>query len=114
MPTSDAVPSIDADTAAVMGDDTVLLDVREYEEWMSGHAPAAIHVPMGQLPGRVGELDPAQPIVCVCRSGNRSARVTAWLCAQGFDARNLTGGMQTWSSLGHPVVNHSGSPGVVI
>ena len=114
MPTLDAVPSIDVDTAAAIGDRSVLLDVRENQEWMGGHAPTAVHIPMSELPARVDELDRTQTIVCVCRSGNRSARVTAWLCAQGFDARNLTGGMQTWSTIGHPMVDHAGRPGVVV
>ena len=53
-------------------------------------------------------------IICVCRSGNRSARVTAWLRQQGFDAINMTGGMSAWASFGQPLVNHAGNPGVVI
>ncbi|MGE0305456.1 MAG: rhodanese-like domain-containing protein [Acidimicrobiia bacterium] len=112
--TPDALPTIDVDVAAALGDGTVLLDVREYEEWMSGHAPSAIHIPMSQLPDRIAELDRTVPIVCVCRSGNRSARVTAWLRRQGFDAINMRGGMSVWSSVGHPVLNHNGTPGVVI
>lgn len=112
--TPDALPTIDVDTAAALSDGTVLLDVREYEEWMSGHAPSAIHIPMSQLPNRIPELDRTRPIVCVCRSGNRSAQVTAWLRRQGFDATNMRGGMSVWSSFGHPIVNHNGNPGVVI
>ena len=109
----DTVPAIDADTAAAHDAGTILLDVREYEEWMSGHAPAAVHIPMSQLPARVGELDRIGRIVCICRSGNRSAQVTAWLRKQGFDAVNMTGGMNAWASFAHPVINHNGNPGVV-
>ncbi|MGZ4673455.1 MAG: rhodanese-like domain-containing protein [Ilumatobacteraceae bacterium] len=105
-------PSIDADGAAVA--ECVVLDVREYEEWMSGHAPTAVHIPMSQLVGRVEELDGSRRIICVCRSGNRSARVTAWLREQGFDAVNMTGGMSSWASNGHPMINHAGNPGIVI
>ena len=107
-----ALPSIDADGAAAA--DSVLLDVREYEEWMSGNAPTAVHIPMSQLVGRVEELDRSQRIICICRSGNRSARVTAWLRDQGFDALNMTGGMSSWASNGHPMINHAGNPGIVI
>jgi rhodanese-related sulfurtransferase len=106
------VPAVDVDTAAASGD--LLLDVREHREWMAGHAPAAVHVPMAELADRMGELPRGRRIVCVCRSGNRSARVTAWLASHGFDAVNLTGGMQRWASFGHPVVNHAGNPGTVI
>ena len=114
MSTQQQLPAIDVDTAAAAPDTTVLLDVREYDEWMAGHAPTAVHIAMSQLADRVGELDKSRPIVCICRSGNRSARVTEWLLAQGFDAVNMTGGMSSWSSFGHPLVNHAGHSGVVI
>ena len=112
--TPHAIPSIDVDAAAARDDDSVLRDVREYEEWMSGHAPSATHIPMSQLPKRIDELDRSRRIVCVCRSGNRSAQVTAWLRQQGFDAVNMRGGMSVWSSFGHRVINHNGHPVVVI
>ena len=108
------LPAIGVEAAATAPATTVLLDVREYEEWMSGHAPTAIHIAMSQLADRVGELDRSHTIVCICRSGNRSARVAEWLLAQGFDAVNMTGGMSAWASFGHPLVNHAGHPGVVI
>lgn len=110
------LPALDADDAGLAGADgtSILLDVREYDEWMAGHAPAATHIAMSELVGRVHELGRNRRIVCICRSGNRSARVTAWLLQQGFDAVNLTGGMQAWARVGHPVVNHNGNPGIVI
>jgi rhodanese-related sulfurtransferase len=108
------LPTIDADTAAAAAAECVLLDVREYEEWMSGHAPTAVHIPMSQLTERVGELDRNRRVICICRSGNRSARVTAWLREQSFEALNMDGGMQSWASGGHPLVNHAGNPGIVI
>ena len=37
-------------------DDAVLLDVREDDEWALGHAPGAIHIPMGDIPSRIGDL----------------------------------------------------------
>ncbi len=112
--TEHQLPAIDVDAAAAEPDTTVLLDVREYEEWMAGHAPTATHIAMSQLAERVVELDKSRRIVCICRSGNRSARVTEWLRSQGFDAVNMSGGMSAWSSFGHPLVNHAGHPGVVI
>lgn len=111
------LPSLDATAAATaVADDasTVLLDVREYDEWMTGRAPGATHIAMSELVARVGELDRDRRIVCVCRSGNRSARVVAWLIGQGYDAVNLTGGMSAWSAAGQPVVNHNGNPGFVL
>lgn len=116
IPPSAALPSIDVDQIASSpsADDIVLLDVREYEEWMSGHAPTARHIPMSQLPDRIAEVPLDARIVCICRSGNRSSRVTAWLTQQGFDAINMTGGMQQWANHGHPMVNHAGNAGVVL
>lgn len=69
----DLLPSIDVDAAASAPADTVLLDVREYEEWMSGHAPNAVHIAMSELADRIGELDRTRRTICICRSGNRSA-----------------------------------------
>ncbi|WP_024820672.1 rhodanese-like domain-containing protein [Arthrobacter sp. 31Y] len=59
-----------------------ILDIREDFEVAEGMIPGALHIPMGQLQARLGELDPAVPVIPVCRSGNRSAAVaggmTAW------------------------------------
>lgn len=111
-----SLPSMDAVAAAAALTDgaTLLLDVREYDEWMAGHAPTAAHIAMSDLPGRVAELPRTHRIICVCRSGNRSARVVAWLVAQGFDAVNLAGGIQAWVGAGNPIVNHAGNAGLVI
>ena len=114
MPAPDAIPSVDVDTAAAAPSDTVLLDVREYAEWMSGHAPTAVHIAMSEPAERLAELDASRRTICICRSGNRSARVTSWLREQGFDAVNMSGGMSAWASYGHPLVNHAGHPGVII
>ena len=92
----------------------MLLDVRENQEWIAGHAPTARHVPMSELTARVEELPRHARLVCICRSGNRSSQVTAWLQRQGYDAVNMTGGMQRWVSHGHPVIDGVGQPGVVI
>jgi rhodanese-related sulfurtransferase len=92
----------------------VLLDVREPAEWAAGHIEGAIHVPMNELPNHLSyrpeTLDPDQPCVVVCRSGHRSAHVTAWLNRQGFDAANLDGGMLAWATAGRPMVSESGQP----
>jgi rhodanese-related sulfurtransferase len=89
---------------------TVLLDVRENDEWAAGHAPAAVHVPMGQIVQRLDELAtafPDRPVHVVCRSGGRSARVTAHLKQAGWDAVNVEGGMRAWAAAGRPMVAES-------
>jgi rhodanese-related sulfurtransferase len=87
--------------------DTVLLDVREDDEWADGHIEGAIHVPMGQIPAAVSDgpewLRPEAPVVVVCAVGARSARVAAWLNMQGYQAINLDGGMNAWIQAGRPI-----------
>jgi rhodanese-related sulfurtransferase len=63
-----------------------ILDVREDFEVEEGMIPGALHIPMGQLQARLSELDPAVPVIAVCRSGNRSARVADALNGAGFSA----------------------------
>jgi rhodanese-related sulfurtransferase len=108
-----SVPEIEPDAAARAGD-VVLLDVREDDEWAAGHAPDARHVAMSRLGDAVDDLPRDRTIVCVCRSGNRSAAVTQALVGIGLDAVNLVGGMQRWSQEGLPVVTDAGAPGTVI
>lgn len=84
--------------------DLVVLDVREAYEWSAGHIDGAVHIPLGQLQARVGELDPQARTLVVCHVGGRSAQATAWLDAQGHDVVNLAGGMEAWEQAGRPVV----------
>ncbi len=92
-------------------DEAYLLDVREPAEWAAGHAPGAYHVPMMQIPARLDEVPGDRPVVVVCRVGERSAHVTAYLRANGFDnVQNLDGGMQDWVAAGRPLVSDDGSP----
>ncbi|MDN5857567.1 MAG: rhodanese-like domain-containing protein [Pseudonocardia sp.] len=90
--------------------DAALLDVREADEWSAGHAPDAQHLPMSELTARLGELPDADPLYVICRSGGRSARVTAYLAQQGRPAVNVEGGMQSWQNAGRPMVGER--PGV--
>ncbi|HEU0100899.1 MAG TPA: rhodanese-like domain-containing protein [Mycobacteriales bacterium] len=85
-----------------VGDD-LLLDVREDDEWAAGRAPGAVHLPMSELVERLAEVPADRPVAVVCRSGHRSAQVTAYLVAQGRSARNVDGGMAAWAQLGLPL-----------
>jgi rhodanese-related sulfurtransferase len=93
-----------------------LLDVREHDEWEAGHAPDAHHVPMHDVPARLAEIPTDSDVVVACRMGSRSARVTAYLLAQGWESVvNLEGGMQAWQASGRPVQRPDGTgPGTVI
>ena len=79
-----------------------ILDVREDFEVAEGMIPEALHIPMDQLRERLSELDPAVPVIAVCRSGNRSARVADALNGVGFTADTMTGGMIAWTRAGLP------------
>ena len=80
----------------------LLLDVRE--PWEVALATIDLagattrSMPMRDVPARLGELDPAQPVVCFCHHGARSAQVIAFLERAGFaSAYNLAGGIDAWS-----------------
>lgn len=95
--------------AVQIPDDAVMVDVREPDEWQLGHAVNAVHIPLADLPSRVGELpevDGTLPIMC--RSGNRSGRAVQWLLAQGYDVVNAEGGMLAWQAAGKQMVSETG------
>ncbi|SDJ43143.1 Rhodanese-related sulfurtransferase [Actinokineospora alba] len=103
------VPSVDVpDLPVELPTDVTLLDVREQDEWDAGHAPDALHIPMGELAGRLDELPADNAVYVICRSGGRSARVTQYLNANGWDATNVDGGMQAWAHFSRPMSCVSG------
>jgi rhodanese-related sulfurtransferase len=76
----------------------VLLDVREPWETQICRIEGSELMPMQTLPGRLSELDPARPVVCICHLGGRSMQVAMFLTRQGFkEAYNLTGGVDAWA-----------------
>ena len=108
------IQEVDVLDATAGGQHVVLLDVRNANEWEAGHAPNAQWVPLAELEGARFRIPINRRIVCVCRSGHRSARAAAELVQMGFDAVNMTGGMRAWVAQGLPVVRDDGSPGEVI
>lgn len=97
-----------------IADDAVVLDVREQDEFDAGHAPSAVHIPLAELPARVGELpdvDDALPVVC--RSGGRSGRAVQWLAGQGYDVVNVEGGMKQWQVDGKKIVADSSDATII-
>lgn len=83
----------------------VLLDVREDAELSLAAIDGAVHIPMGQIPARIDELDSEQTIVVMCHSGGRSAQVATYLSQQGFaSVFNLDGGIQAWSRSVDPTI----------
>ncbi|MFN0153377.1 MAG: MBL fold metallo-hydrolase [Gaiella sp.] len=74
-----------------------LVDVRESDEWESGHHPVALHIPYHQAAARAAELDPSRSVVTVCETGARAVVAASVLERLGFDTRPIaSGGMANW------------------
>lgn len=72
-----------------------ILDIREPWEWEKGTLPDSMLISMGEIPGRMDELDTEQALLVVCRSGSRSHQVALYLAMNGFTrVANLAGGMK--------------------
>lgn len=86
--------------------EALVLDVRENEEFKSGHLLNAKHIPLGKLRERIGEIERHResPIVVMCRSGQRSATACAMLGREGFaQVYNLAGGIMAWQKASLPL-----------
>jgi rhodanese-related sulfurtransferase len=82
------------------GEDFVLLDIREQDEYDLVRIAGARFLPMSQIQARLDELMPLrdQRIVVHCHHGGRSERVTHWLRRQGFSrVQNMAGGIDAWA-----------------
>ena len=77
---------------------TLLLDVRQPEEWDAGRIPGAVHIPLPELRNRLCELPLDREIVVYCQSGQRSYYACRILTQYGFRCRNLSGAYLTWSA----------------
>ncbi|MFI5398853.1 MAG: rhodanese-like domain-containing protein [Candidatus Binatia bacterium] len=81
-----------------LGHALVLLDVREPEEVAVVRLQGSVHIPMGELPARMHELDPDADVVVYCHHGMRSASVVGFLVQRDFtNVANLNGGIDAWS-----------------
>lgn len=110
----ESIPQVDvSEIPADLGGSVVLLDVREDDEWQRGHVAGAQHIPMGDVPARMGEIDTDAELYVVCLAGGRSQRVSQYLARNGYEPRNVNGGMLAWAGAGRPVVTDSGAPGTV-
>jgi len=79
------------------GETPLVVDVREPHELEISRLEFARHLPMGEIADRLGELDPNEPLVVMCRSGGRSLQVARFLESRGFrSVSNLTGGILAW------------------
>jgi glyoxylase-like metal-dependent hydrolase (beta-lactamase superfamily II)/rhodanese-related sulfurtransferase len=103
-----SAPPVDAigiDTLRARDRDTVLLDVREPEEYAHGHVPGAINIAQADLATRLGELPRDRPIFAICQLGMRSVRAAQFLKQAGLrQVATVTGGTSAWCAAGQPLV----------
>jgi hydroxyacylglutathione hydrolase len=86
------------------GDCPAIVDVREPWEYQQGHVPGAILMPLGQLAGRISELDPEHPVAVICATGSRSQSAAALFGQKGFkNIYNVVGGTSQWMYSGLPL-----------
>ncbi len=93
--------------AAVARGELQLVDVRQPDEVRRARIAGARHIPLGQLKGRLAELDRGRPVAFVCHSGARSALATRAAAKAGLDAANVRGGTSAWTRAGLPVEGRS-------
>ena len=93
-------------TQLINRDDALVIDVREPDEYVTGHLPESRNIPASQLGDRVGELESYKdkPLILVCQTGPRSTGACKQLIAQGFArVHNLEGGIAGWREAGLPL-----------
>ncbi|HET9197714.1 MAG TPA: MBL fold metallo-hydrolase [Solirubrobacterales bacterium] len=99
---------IDPDELArrVDGDDgPVILDVRNASEYASEHIPGSLHIPYGDLAGRLDELPRDRTIATICRGGKRSGLAASILQRAELDVVHVGKGVGVWRDGGHPVAS---------
>jgi len=91
---------------AAQNSGALLVDVREKNEWDSGHMPGAVWIPMSEIPNRLSELPRGRDLIFTCRSGRRSGEIKRYLIEEhGYDrVHNLLGGILAWATDGLSVV----------
>ena len=70
-------------------DNTVVVDVRRDDEWVTGHVSGAIHVPIDDLPGRMDEVPQDKKLLFICAAGVRSGLACEIAASMGYDSENL-------------------------
>lgn len=100
------IPEIDlVALEALLGADLVLIDVREDDEYTSGHVEGAQHVALTDVPDRLSEIPKDQTVYVICALGGRSARAVEFLRNNGVDAINIAGGTNSWIESGRAVIH---------
>lgn len=82
---------------------SVLLDVREDDEWEQGHVRGALHIPLDDVPAQLEEIDLDADLLVICRTSGRSFRLAQYLAMRGIDGTVVSGGMVAWEAAGKPI-----------
>lgn len=94
-------------TQMINRDDAMILDVRESNEYTTGHIINSVHIPLSALKTRISELEKNKnkKVIVACRSGHRSSQACANLKKEGFEqVFNLSGGIMAWESANLPLI----------
>jgi rhodanese-related sulfurtransferase len=89
--------------AALARGELQLIDVREPSEASGARVKGTRHIPLAQLPAKLGELDRDRPVASLCRSGRHSAIATRAAAKAGLDTANVKGGVIAWERAGLPL-----------
>ena len=85
----------------------LVVDVREVDEFISGHVPGAVNIPLSELLDRVGDVPVAPEVYVICQAGGRSLRACEYLSGldhfTGTEFVNVAGGTGMWIVEGHEV-----------
>jgi len=81
----------------------LLLDVRQDHEWAQGHVPGAVHVPVGELPRRLGDIPDGRPVMTMCASGLRATMAATIIRRVGMEPKAILGGVGDWRARGWPL-----------
>ena len=100
---------VDSDEANAMLNDepgnTVVVDVRRDDEWVTGHISGAVHIPIDDLPDRIDEVPRDKKVLFICAMGVRSGLACEVAFSMGYDTLNLYNiddGTPAWIAGGHP------------
>jgi rhodanese-related sulfurtransferase len=86
-------------------DNTVVVDVRRDDEWVTGHASGAIHIPVDDLTDRIGEVPQELKVLFICAAGVRSGLACEVAASMGYEPKNLYNiedGTPYWIAGNHP------------
>lgn len=94
-----------------MKEEPMMIDVREYPEFASGHIAGSLLVPLAALAGKSAGWDRSKPLALVCKSGRRSELARQQLASSGFASLTvLEGGIDAWRAAGRPLSRIGGAP----